>query len=171
MRRPSGSTPRSLRCSPTACERPTSALKKAVSFPRAKWAMRSSRSLREIHRSLRTDASAKARSLETPTKRCCASLSACIPSGSSITNDLFDKENAALSQEVERQTVGEAGALVNGAVTQSVSPDSLTLRLGRSSPLRMDSGAVLAPLTIAYQTYGELNAAKSNALLICHALT
>ena len=35
----------------------------------------------------------------------------------------------------------------------------------------MDSGAALAPLTIAYQTYGALNAAKSNALLICHALT
>jgi homoserine O-acetyltransferase len=35
----------------------------------------------------------------------------------------------------------------------------------------MDSGATLAPLTIAYQTYGALNAAKSNALLVCHALT
>jgi len=67
--------------------------------------------------------------------------------------------------------VGDAGALLNGAVAQSISPDSLTLRLNPRSPLRMDSGAVLAPLTIAYQTYGALNAAKSNALLICHALS
>ncbi|MGC9959581.1 MAG: homoserine O-acetyltransferase, partial [Roseiarcus sp.] len=56
-------------------------------------------------------------------------------------------------------------------MAQSVSPDSPTLRLGSGSPLRMDSGATLAPLTIAYQTYGALNAAKSNALLVCHALT
>jgi homoserine O-acetyltransferase len=67
--------------------------------------------------------------------------------------------------------VGDAGALVNGAIAQSVSPDSPTLRLGPGLPLRMDSGAALAPLTIAYQTYGALNAARSNALLICHALT
>ncbi len=65
--------------------------------------------------------------------------------------------------------MGDAGALLNGAITQSVSPDSLTLR--SNSPLPMDSGAALAPLTIAYQTYGALNAAKSNALLLCHALT
>ncbi|MGC2783115.1 MAG: homoserine O-acetyltransferase [Roseiarcus sp.] len=45
------------------------------------------------------------------------------------------------------------------------------MRLSSSSPLRMDSGAVLAPLTVAYQTYGALNAAKSNAILLCHALT
>ncbi|MBN9080549.1 MAG: homoserine O-acetyltransferase [Rhizobiales bacterium] len=35
----------------------------------------------------------------------------------------------------------------------------------------MDAGVLLAPLTIAYQTYGTLNADKSNAVLICHALT
>jgi homoserine O-acetyltransferase len=67
--------------------------------------------------------------------------------------------------------VGDAGAFVAGAIAQSVSPDSPTLRLGPGSPLRMDSGATLTPLTIAYQTYGALNAAKSNALLVCHALT
>jgi homoserine O-acetyltransferase len=35
----------------------------------------------------------------------------------------------------------------------------------------MDAGVDLAPLTVAYQTYGVLNAAKSNAVLVCHALT
>jgi homoserine O-acetyltransferase len=38
-------------------------------------------------------------------------------------------------------------------------------------PLRLDSGALLSPLEIAYKTYGTLNADKSNAVLVCHALT
>ncbi|MEY3877933.1 MAG: homoserine O-acetyltransferase, partial [Pseudomonadota bacterium] len=38
-------------------------------------------------------------------------------------------------------------------------------------PVRLDSGAEFAPVDIAYETYGALNADKSNAILICHALT
>lgn len=50
-------------------------------------------------------------------------------------------------------------------------PHSLVLRLGADCPLKMDAGSSLSPLSIAYQIYGTLNAAKSNAILICHALT
>lgn len=38
-------------------------------------------------------------------------------------------------------------------------------------PLRLKSGAVLDSYQLVYETYGELNAAKSNAVLICHALS
>jgi homoserine O-acetyltransferase len=40
-----------------------------------------------------------------------------------------------------------------------------------SGPLRLDSGARLDQVEIAYRTYGRLNADKSNAVLVCHALT
>lgn len=40
-----------------------------------------------------------------------------------------------------------------------------------SEPLTLDCGASIAPLTISYQTYGQMNADKSNIILICHALT
>ena len=44
-------------------------------------------------------------------------------------------------------------------------------RFPASAALRLDSGAKLSPLEIAYKTYGRLNAAKTNAILVCHALT
>ena len=40
-----------------------------------------------------------------------------------------------------------------------------------SKPLSLDSGQSLVGATIAYETYGELASDKSNAILICHALT
>jgi homoserine O-acetyltransferase len=37
--------------------------------------------------------------------------------------------------------------------------------------LPLDCGRTLAPVNIRYETYGELNATGSNAVLVCHALT
>jgi len=39
-----------------------------------------------------------------------------------------------------------------------------------AEPLRLQSGAQLADYTLMYETYGTLNADRSNAVLICHAL-
>ena len=50
-------------------------------------------------------------------------------------------------------------------------PSSLVAKFGMDQPLKLDCGVDLAPFQIAYQTYGELNADRSNAILVCHALT
>jgi homoserine O-acetyltransferase len=50
-------------------------------------------------------------------------------------------------------------------------PASQVAEFGMDQPLRLDCGVDLAPFQIAYQTYGRLNADRSNAILICHALT
>ncbi|MBV9220686.1 MAG: homoserine O-acetyltransferase [Methylobacteriaceae bacterium] len=50
-------------------------------------------------------------------------------------------------------------------------PQSPVVRFAPDRPLITDAGVPLSPLSIAYQTYGRLNAAKSNAVLVCHALT
>ncbi len=47
----------------------------------------------------------------------------------------------------------------------------LSVELGREAPLELDCGVSLGPFTLAYQTYGTLNAERSNAVLLCHALT
>ncbi|HEX5264762.1 MAG TPA: homoserine O-acetyltransferase, partial [Phenylobacterium sp.] len=53
----------------------------------------------------------------------------------------------------------------------AIETDGGTLRFPASKTLRLDSGAKLDGLEIAYCTYGRLNEARTNAILVCHALT
>jgi homoserine O-acetyltransferase/O-succinyltransferase len=43
--------------------------------------------------------------------------------------------------------------------------------LGNDAPLPLDCGTSISNFNMAYCTYGTLNAEKSNAILVCHALT
>ncbi|NHZ97904.1 homoserine O-acetyltransferase [Massilia sp. CCM 8734] len=47
-----------------------------------------------------------------------------------------------------------------------VSPQAMRF----AEPLRLQGGGALAEYTLVYETYGILNADKSNAVLVCHAL-
>src|SRR5579872_1503481 len=43
--------------------------------------------------------------------------------------------------------------------------------VARFDGISLDSGSTLAPVEIAYETYGELNARKTNAILVLHAFS
>ncbi len=50
-----------------------------------------------------------------------------------------------------------------------VQPHQFTF--AQQQPFPLDSGATLSPVSLAYETYGRLNADRSNAILITHALS
>ncbi len=56
------------------------------------------------------------------------------------------------------------------ADTPRILPDEVQ-RLTLQAPLPLDCGTELPDVQIAYETWGELNADKSNVILVCHALT
>jgi homoserine O-acetyltransferase/O-succinyltransferase len=56
-------------------------------------------------------------------------------------------------------------------VREADHPQSMLVRFGPEAPLKLDAGVALSPFQVAYQTYGTLNAARSNTVLVCHALT
>lgn len=60
---------------------------------------------------------------------------------------------------------------VKTARDEANSPSSEVVHFGADKPLVLVSGAKLTPFQIAYQIRGRLNADKSNAVFICHALT
>ena len=63
-----------------------------------------------------------------------------------------------------------ARGLGGGAVSSSPahSPGTRFLSL---PTFALDSGASLAPVTVAYRTWGELAPSRDNAVVVCHALT
>jgi homoserine O-acetyltransferase len=56
---------------------------------------------------------------------------------------------------------GSVGKVEKRIYTFAQEPDALTL----------ESGKALSPATVAYETYGRLNEAGTNAVLVCHALS
>jgi homoserine O-acetyltransferase/O-succinyltransferase len=76
-------------------------------------------------------------------------------------------------EDLGRMTVASEPleSLTTNAGSEAVNPSSDVLRFGADKPLQLDAGTLLSPFQIAYRTYGTLNADKSNAILICHALT
>lgn len=43
--------------------------------------------------------------------------------------------------------------------------------VGADAPLALEAGGALGPIEVEYETYGTLNAARDNVVLICHALS
>src|ERR1700741_988474 len=72
-------------------------------------------------------------------------------------------------------TMGEtqltASRDLSDRVSEAEHPRSHVAQFGVDRPLKLDAGIELSPFQIAYQTYGTLNTERSNAILICHALT
>jgi homoserine O-acetyltransferase len=70
-------------------------------------------------------------------------------------------------------TVAPSDIIASVARRQSEidAPSSLVAHFDAGAPLHLACQQDLAPFSVAYETYGTLNAAKSNAILICHALT
>jgi homoserine O-acetyltransferase len=72
------------------------------------------------------------------------------------------------SQTTENE--GERPAEVAGRGSVGV-VKTQTVTFPAGEPMVLESGASLTPVTVAYETYGRLNAQKSNAILVCHALS
>jgi len=54
--------------------------------------------------------------------------------------------------------------------TDTAAPQRVVLYT-EDDPLTLANGRALAPVQVAYETYGELDAERANAVFLCHALT
>lgn len=70
-----------------------------------------------------------------------------------------------MAVEIEEDVAVQSGNSVGVVNTQSVQ------LFQPPNPLRFANGQELGPITVAYETYGTLNADASNAVYVCHALT
>ena len=56
----------------------------------------------------------------------------------------------------------------HASIGPALRPDARTITLPE---FVLSNGAIIAPVTLAYETWGTLAATSDNAVLICHALT
>lgn len=82
---------------------------------------------------------------------------------------LNNKRSVRIIEQVEHLTEFNPDSQLG--LAEVARPHSQVASFDATQPLAMVAGGTLGPFTIAYQTYGELNAARSNAILLCHALT
>ncbi|HKI82451.1 MAG TPA: homoserine O-acetyltransferase, partial [Pseudodesulfovibrio sp.] len=66
-----------------------------------------------------------------------------------------------MSEYVDQIETGESVGLV----------EKKLFTFGEDAPLVLESGRSLGSVTLAYETCGTLNKDKTNAILVCHALT
>jgi homoserine O-acetyltransferase len=59
----------------------------------------------------------------------------------------------------------------DGETVAAIDEGGGVMTFGADKPLRLDCGGRIDGLEIGYKTYGRLNADRSNAILVCHALT
>ena len=67
--------------------------------------------------------------------------------------------------------IKENGATIAARLNEVHAPSSDVVRFPETAPLKLACQLALKPFSIAYKTYGALNADKSNVILVCHALT
>jgi len=72
---------------------------------------------------------------------------------------------------MDTATHRELKARDDARLLEASRPSSPSIDIPADAPLWLECEQLLAPFRIAYMTYGELNAARSNAILVCHALT
>jgi homoserine O-acetyltransferase len=85
-----------------------------------------------------------------------------------MTTAQSNKDRQSLTMQRVDTRIGEVEEV---ARSQAERPASPVARFDADDALPLDAGVSLAPYQVAYQTYGELNADKSNAILVCHALS
>lgn len=79
--------------------------------------------------------------------------------------------SASIEQSPAAAPAQSPETVKQSALKETRAPSSPSVTFPASDPLKLDCGKPLGPFTVAYQTEGVLNAAKSNAILVCHALT
>jgi homoserine O-acetyltransferase/O-succinyltransferase len=80
-------------------------------------------------------------------------------------------EAQAVTRDFAARNLAGQNLDVNAHQREADNPQSPVVRFNRDKPLRLDAGVELSPFQIAYQTYGTLNTDRTNAILVCHALT